>query len=259
MKKFLKIIAILLFVFSTGCGVLFYIFSDPMPQSKDHQKAELLIDRMWHVLQADAWFAAEAVQWSFRGKHHYVWHKGYGRVRLEFDTYRVYFHPHQGTGIAFENDQQLPLEQQKKLVTQAIQYFNNDSFWLLAPFKARDQGTTRSYVPKVKDENGEDTQGVLVHYQSGGSTPGDRYLWLFDQEGKPKSWKLWVQIIPVKGVRFTWENWHTTESGARISLLHKSAILDVPLDHVRIVKKYDTLKIKDALLTTQSWTDSSLK
>jgi hypothetical protein len=229
------------------------VFSEEIPQATHHQKAEKLIDHMWHVLDADAWFTAEAVQWTFRDKHHYVWHKGYGRVRLIFDEYRIYFTPHTATGIAFENDQLVSSTLQQELIDKAIQDFNNDSFWLLAPFKARDQGTIRSYIPKVKDESGQNTEGVLIHYQSGGSTPGDRYLWTFDAEGKPKSWQLWVQIIPVKGVKFTWQDWQRTDSGARISLLHKSSLIDVQLKHVRVVKRYQELKVNDPLLTTQSW------
>jgi hypothetical protein len=44
-------------------------------------------------------------------------------------------------------------------------YFNNDSFWLIAPFKLRDAGTTRSIVM-------QDNQALMITYASG-STPGD--------------------------------------------------------------------------------------
>jgi hypothetical protein len=47
----------------------------------------------------------------------------------------------------------------------ANDYFNND-FWLIAPFKLRDPGTSRSIV--MQDEK----EALMVTYTSGGSTPG---------------------------------------------------------------------------------------
>ena len=38
----------------------------------------------------------------------------------------------------------------------------------------------------------------------------------------PEFVKMWVQIIPVGGVKFSWENWHTTSGGAKIAQTHES-------------------------------------
>ncbi|MEO1030455.1 MAG: hypothetical protein AAFX55_03570 [Bacteroidota bacterium] len=66
-------------------------------------------------------------------------------------------------------------------IDKAKAYFNNDSFWLVAPYKVFDPGTERRLVTT---EDGKDA--LLVTYTSGGTTPGDSYLWHFDNSGKPK-------------------------------------------------------------------------
>ena len=85
-------------------------------------------------------------------------------------------------------------------------------------------------------ENQQQTENqknaLLVTYTSGGSTPGDSYLWHLDQDGKPKSFQMWVEILPIEGLEATWENWTTTESGAQFPTFHKLLVLGIELDDV---------------------------
>ena len=179
----LKLVLISFTLFVGGCSALMYIFSDPLPQSSKDQAAqervETLIDHMWQALNAPAWFAAEGVEWTFR-KHHYLWHKRLNRVRVDLSpSLSVYIETLTGRGRAFMRGEPLDTPDQPGYIAQAIMAFNNDSFWLAAPFKVRDPGTHRSLV---SDAEGE---GILVYYTSGGTTPGDRYLWRFNQQNQP--------------------------------------------------------------------------
>ena len=106
-------------------------------------------------------------------------------------------------------------KEKEKAIQTAWSLFANDSFWLVAPYKIRDSGTSRKVIIL---ENGE--KGLLVTYSSGGVTPGDSYLWILDEDGRPKSWKMWVKIIPVGGLEFTWENWQQ-QGGAWFAPIHK--------------------------------------
>ena len=83
----------------------------------------------------------------------------------------------------------------KNLIEKAVKYFNNDSFWLLAPYKIFDKGTKRSLV--TLDDGHE---GLLVTYTTGGTTPGDSYLWHLDSTGKPVSFQMWVSSLPIDGL-----------------------------------------------------------
>jgi hypothetical protein len=60
-----------------------------------------------------------------------------------------------------------PTDSENRCYKKGNDYFNNDSFWLIAPFKLRDAGTTRSIV--MQDEK----KSFMISYASGGSTPGD--------------------------------------------------------------------------------------
>jgi hypothetical protein len=75
----------------------------------------------------------------------------------------------------------------------------------VAPYKVRDPGTERKVV------NTKMGKGLLVTYTSGGVTPGDSYLWILDQNNRPVKWKMWVSIIPLGGLEFTWEDWQKHE------------------------------------------------
>ena len=97
---------------------------------------------------------------------------------------------------------------------------------MIAPFKLRDPGTTRSIVLQDNQET------LLVTYTSGGSTPGDSYLWFVDQNYIPKAWKMWVGIIPVGGIETSWDEWQTFTNGVKIATNHKG-LVDLKLENVK--------------------------
>ena len=119
----------------------------------------------------------------------------------------------------------------KALIEKAITYFNNDSFWLVAPYKVFDAGVERRLV---KTQNNKDA--LLVTYTTGGSTPGDSYLWLLDDNGKPTAFKMWTSILPIQGLEASWSDWTITESGAQLPSFHKLLILGLEIDDVKGTK-----------------------
>ena len=87
---------------------------------------------------------------------------------------------------------------------------------MVAPFKVFDKGTSRSIVTL---EDG--SEGLLVSYASGGTTPGDSYLWKLQANGFPESYQMWVGIIPIGGMEATWEDWQIMDSGCFLPTSHK--------------------------------------
>ena len=76
-------------------------------------------------------------------------------------------------------------------------------------------GTTRSMVTLDDGKT-----GLKISYGSGGITPGDSYVWLYDENYLPYEWRMWVKIIPVGGTPSSLTGWQKMNSGTLISTRH---------------------------------------
>lgn len=214
----LKKTLILLSVLAIICVMLYAFYDEPLPNGEKGPAADALADKMLAAVNFEAWDSTVAVKWSFYRGHVFLWDKKRNLVEVKWKDMRVLLNTVDLTGKAYESGQQLDGEEEKEALQTAWEYFANDSFWLAAPFKINDPGTSKSLV---KAKNGD---ALLVQYSSGGVTPGDSYLWLLNEEGLPIAWKLWVKIIPLGGMEFSWEKWETYSTGAYISTLHNGVV-----------------------------------
>ncbi len=185
--------------------------NETRPSGVAGPKAEKLADKMLAAVNYAGWDTLTAVKWTFRGQHHYIWDKKRNFVEVRWDENRVLLDPSSLKGLAYTAGELLGKSRDTELVNTAWEYFANDSFWLAAPFKARDPGTRRSVV------TGEYGEALFVEYTSGGVTPGDGYLWILDDDGLPIRWKMWVKIIPIGGMEFTWESWSEYTNQVKLS------------------------------------------
>ena len=228
LKKILKWVAILIAVFGIGIFAAGYFMSESKPTGTTGSEADALANKMLQAINKPAWDSTKFVQWSFRDANHYLWDKERNFVRVRWDDNEVLLHTKSVTGKAFVNGEAIAGEEANKLIQDAWSFFCNDSFWLNAPAKAFDPGTSRSIV---KQEDGSD--GLMVSYESGGVTPGDSYLWLLDDTGLPTAYKMWVKIIPVGGVEASWGDWITLSTGAKIATSHALKGLNIPIGNIK--------------------------
>ena len=214
----LKKSIILLSVLAIGAFILYKWYDEPLPEGNEGPEAEQLADKMLTAVNYEAWDSTVAVKWSFYRGHDFIWDKSRDLVQVKWDNMRVLLNTTDQSGKAYEKETLLSGKEAENALQKAWEYFANDSFWLAAPFKVKDPGTKRSLV---KTEHGD---ALLVQYTSGGVTPGDSYLWFLNEEGLPIAWKLWVKIIPLGGMRFSWDGWQTYPTGARISSFHHGVV-----------------------------------
>ena len=92
-------------------------------------------------------------------------------------------------------------------------------------------------------EDGSD--GLMVSYASGGVTPGDTYLWLLDENGRPTGWKMWVKILPFKGLYTSWADWVTLDTGAQIASMHGIKSFNLPIGNLDSGQTYEELGIEN--------------
>lgn len=204
------------------------IASEPLPEGETGAKAEALADKMLYALNATAYDSLTHLEWTFRGAHRFSWNKKDNSVRVKWDEFEVALNLDDLTGQATKNGVTLVGDTKEETLQTAWSYFANDSFWLVAPYKIRDPGTQRSLVST------EEGDALLVTYTSGGVTPGDSYLWYLDSQGKPLAWEMWTSIIPLQGMRTSWEGWKLHQ-GAWFAPDHQGpGPIDIPLTIHRI-------------------------
>jgi hypothetical protein len=233
LKKILKIIGGVIIFFTLPTlllfGFMYFKYNEDLPTGKQGAKADQLATKMLTALNEEAYLNTDYLEWSFKGMHSYKWYKSDGVCEVSWKDFTVLldFENHDKSKVFVAQQEYNGVEKQD-YINKATNYFNNDSFWLVAPYKVFDKGTERRLV---KTKTNKDA--LLVTYTTGGSTPGDSYLWHLDGNGKPKSFQMWVDILPIEGLEATWENWITTESGAQLPTFHKFLFLGIELNDVK--------------------------
>ncbi len=208
---------IILFVLIGGPILALFLMHRPLPEASPSPEADLLAEKMLKAIDKPAWDTTQWIQWSYSNRGIITWDRHRHLVKIEWKNGKsALVNPDNRKGLAFLNGQPLEGDNADALVQKATSDFFNDSFWLLAPNKVFDPGTLRSIVP-IKNS---DDQGLLVSYSTGGVTPGDSYLWRLDKNGLPKSYRMWVGVLPIGGLKATWEDWKTLPSGAKYAASH---------------------------------------
>ena len=224
-KKILKIIAVIIALLTIGLAVLYFVNNENLPEGKNGNNADALALKMLKSLNHEAYKNTRYLEWSFRNKHFYKWDKQENIVNVSWDNNRVLLYTNQPekSKVFIDNKE----VKNKELLKKATDYFNNDSFWLVAPFKVFEKGIER----KIVNYKGNDA--LMVTYTTGGSTPGDSYLWILDDSGKPTAYKMWASIIPAGGMKATWSDWITTESGVILPTKHELPIGTLSMGNVK--------------------------
>ncbi|MEO9966893.1 MAG: hypothetical protein ABJF11_13940 [Reichenbachiella sp.] len=194
-----------------------------LPEGKQGPEADQLAERMLESINHEAWIKTGAVSWGYDDRA-FVWDRLRHLAEVNFEGYQVLIDINNRQGLITSGDTTgWTMEEKKDKCLWAWRYWGNDSFWLNPVSKIFDPGTER----RIVDWYGK--EALLVTYTSGGSTPGDSYLWILDDNGRPKSWKLWVSIIPLGGMKFSWEKWVELETGVMVATRHFNAIKTIPL------------------------------
>ncbi|MEO1517763.1 MAG: hypothetical protein AAFV95_22260 [Bacteroidota bacterium] len=214
-------------------AVALLIVHESRPEGQTGPEADALARKMLQAVNKEAWDSTGIVRWNFNDMHQYIWDKDRHWTIVEWGEHRAMFDINAIKGRAWKGGAELEGSAAEKIVRKAWEYWCNDSFWLNAPVKAFDPGTSRSIV---NQEDG--SQALMVSYGSGGVTPGDSYLWILDENGLPKAWKMWVKIIPFGGLEFSWENWKEVKGGARLAQLHNSSLFPLNITDIEAARDW---------------------
>jgi hypothetical protein len=232
-KKIFKIIAGIV-IFITLPSLLFFGFlhlkyNEDLPTGKSGIEANNLATKMLNSLDYNAYKATDYIEWTFKNQHSYKWYKSTNSCEVFWDDFKVVLQLNKTSEskVFLANKAYNGIEKQK-YISKAKDYFNNDSFWLVAPYKVFDKGVELRLV-KTKSQK----DALLVTYTIGGTTPGDSYLWHLDKNGRPISYQMWVDILPIGGLKATWSDWKLTETGANLPQSHKLLFIDLGITKIQ--------------------------
>ena len=210
-------------------GYLYFKYDEDLPQGTPSKAADVVAQNMLDALDYEAYKKTNYIEWTFSKRHHFKWKKNENFCEVYWKNVRVDLQlDSPNSSDVFVDNVQLSSEESKEYIDKAVNYFNNDSFWIVAPYKVFDPGTTRSLIPLEHNR-----QGLLISYSSGGSTPGDSYMWLLDEDYKPTAFKMWVSILPLNGLEASWSDWTTTETGLKLPEFHKLLFLGLDITDIK--------------------------
>jgi hypothetical protein len=221
MRRAIRVVSVIFLVLLVGLVVLWAVLRHAPTPTTPGPEAEALAKEMVQAVDGDAWNRTGAVRWKVQWRSH-LWDRQRSLARVEWRGKRVLFDVNSKKGRAWRNEVEVTdAAAKQQLIDGAYALWINDSFWLNPVVKSFDDGTTR--------ERGtvDGKRALLVAYASGGLTPGDKYLWILDDTGRPIAWRIWVHILKIGGLHFTWEGWTRLPTGAWVATSHKVLGIDV--------------------------------
>ena len=210
-KKTLKWIGLVVGGLSLIGLAIAWALNEIRPEGQEGEAADRLARQMEEAVGVDEWDETGVLRFKFVGGNHHLWDRERHLERLTWGDNIVWVDLTTRKGVAQKDGVRLEGVEAEERIEEAIKRWNNDVFWVTAAYKSFDPGVRRELVI-TKD--GDST--LVVHYQTGGTTPGDSYQWFFDEAGKPVSWKMWVSVIPIGGIRVAFQNWRKTATGAML-------------------------------------------
>lgn len=188
-----------------------------VPHGEAGPAADALAREVERWVDRDAWERTGAVRFTFLGGRTHVWDRTRGLLEVKDGDLSILLDLWDHGGTATKKGAPLQGDALREALDDAWTWFCNDTFWLNPLTKLFDDGVRRELV-SLDDAPGG--RALLVSYGSGGVTPGDSYLWLVDETGRPTAVRMWVSVLPWKGIEFSWDGWTTLATGAKVASEH---------------------------------------
>jgi hypothetical protein len=196
--------------------------STPLPEGQQGAKPSTYRQRVAAINQT-AWDSTAAVSFSFK-EITIISGTKRNLVQVEW-AMKVLYNTQTIEGIAYENGKNLPTLKNrcyKKGMTTSIMIHSGLS-------------RLSNYEMLVLQVMQDNQEALLITYASGGSTPGDSYVWFVDQNYRPKAWRMWVSIIPVGGLETTWEKIENISNN--LKLQNHKGLIDLKLEDVETINR----------------------
>ena len=151
------------------------------------------------------------IQWDF-GKRKLFWNKWTGDVRVENPeaNQTILVNVNTLKGKVYENGALVEDDaKSNKLLQQAKNWWINDSYWLVMPWKLQDPGVTLKYIKTEQLSDGNTADVLQMTFSAVGVTPDNKYWIYVDQkEHLVKQWSYFKSFNdPEPKFTLAWDNY----------------------------------------------------
>ncbi len=140
-------------------------------------KAVALADTVMRKMGGyDAWNNTRYLAWSFFGGQYQIWDKQTGDFHWEKDSLVANYNLGTKQGHVYRLGQDISATPAgQELLGKLTPIWNNNSWWLLMPFKLKDSGVTLKYKGAAKTMAGQPAEALQLTFNNVGTTPDNRY------------------------------------------------------------------------------------
>lgn len=224
-RRILLALAALLLALLVLVPLSAWALSKPRPTGTAGPEADALARRVEAAVGKAAWDQLGGIRFRYARDHRYLWDRNGGRVRVQFGSNTAWIRLAGRGGVAERDGRRLDGEEAGDVLAEGYAWFCNDSFWFNPALKLFDAGAERELLPDGQ---------LLVRYGSGGVTPGDTYVYELDGDGLPVAWRMWVEVLPVGGLRARWTDWVRFDNGAAYAATRRLGPVPLRVEDVAV-------------------------
>lgn len=125
-----------------------------------------------------AWDKTRYIGWNFFGSREHVWDKHSGDVSIKGlkSPIDVKMNLHTKTGkVWIDGKETMQQDSLDKYLQKGYEWWVNDSYWLVLPFKLQDSGVSLDYLGDSKTEEGVIADVLELKFDKVGVTPQNKY------------------------------------------------------------------------------------
>lgn len=182
-------------------------------QEASDAKAIELADKAMKAMGGEKnWNNTRHITWNFFNSRRLTWDKWTGDVRIDNlrDNSVILLNINTEKGKVFKwgNEQTHP-DSVAKYVKQGKGAWINDSYWLVMPYKLRDNGVTLKYLGSEKTQDGKDAEVIQLTFTNVGNTPQNKYkVWFDNSTNLVSQWAYFAKSTDEKpGFIRSWEGY----------------------------------------------------
>jgi hypothetical protein len=154
-----------------------YPAAEAFDQAGSDPKAVAIADRVMREMGGyDAWKNTRYLAWSFFGGQYQIWDKQTGDFHWEKDSLVANYNLGTQKGQVYSKGQDISATPAgQEVLAKLTPIWNNNSWWLLMPFKLKDSGVTLTYKGSTKTMAGQPADALQLTFKNVGTTPENRY------------------------------------------------------------------------------------